>query len=184
MIHGRLQFLWQAPAIKLFHGCCTEEDTANTAINMQTSMQMHLSSVLHTTYSPRTKRSCAWQKHVKGIRSWWHCVKLTSNSNLCLLRVGVHHVRCTVWFSSSNSWWTCSQLLHCWPRQEDARGAVSADCLTGKLISHIDYFTVPCLDSLERETVPTAVINWIPVNKFTVLVFDAFRSRLQTIWPI
>lgn len=62
-------------------------------------------------------------------------------------------------------------LSHYWLTQEDIRGAVTVDWLTGRLISHLDYFTGPYLDSLETETVPTGVIRWIPVNKLIGPVF-------------
>lgn len=50
-------------------------------------------------------------------------------------------------------------LSHYCLTQEDIRGAVIVDWLTGQLISHLDYFTGPYLDSLEIETVPTGVIS-------------------------
>lgn len=67
----------------------------------------------------------------------------------------------------------CGYVSHYWLTQEDIRGAVTVDWPTGQLISYIDYFTVPYLDSLEIETVPTGVITWIPVNMFTGSVVHA-----------
>lgn len=51
------------------------------------------------------------------------------------------------------------QLSHYWLTQEDIKRAVTADWLTGQLISYLDYFTVPSLNNLEIETVPIAVIR-------------------------
>lgn len=65
----------------------------------------------------------------------------------------------------------CGYLSHYWLAQEDIRGAVKVDWLTGQLISYLDYFRAPYLDSLEIETVPTGVISWIPLNMFVGSVF-------------
>lgn len=84
-IHIRLQFLWQASAAKLFQRCCDEEKTPWAHLSICKHLCKY--TCISTAYSSRTQKR-TWQKHTKGIKSWWCHGRFPSNRNLCLWRTG------------------------------------------------------------------------------------------------